>query len=113
MNRYKRLDRNGELARTGPLRKKSRKTAKAERALDKLKPALIERSGGYCEARFSRYCTGVGTAPHHKLKRSAAKHRHRLEELLWVCNFCNGDIENRPDAAHAAGLTIKSWERAA
>lgn len=111
MKRSGPLKRRTGLTHRTAMRKVSRQHAKSQRELDALKPALIERSHGLCEAQFSWLCSGVGSQPHHMLKRSHARHRHRLDEILWTCGFCNVDVEVRPDEAYAAGLTIKSWER--
>lgn len=90
------------------------KKATRDRAeLAKVKPFLIERSGGACEAACSELCTPErrrpGTEIHHVKKRSAGG-SNDLRNLMWVCNPCNGWVENHPDAAYAAGLVTKSWE---
>lgn len=115
LRRKSRLRRDTEKSRAWlakprkPIAKRSAEKAKADRELTALRPLLIERSEGRCEARFSAYCTGVGTVPHHILKRSARRFVHDLKLILWVCEFCNSDIELRDAEAVAAGLTIKSW----
>ena len=85
------------------LRQRSAKRARAQRELDAQKTALMERSGGVCEAMFSVHCTRVGVEPHHVVKQSQGG-SHALSNLRWVCRWCNEAIEAYPAQARARGL---------
>lgn len=91
------------------MRPRSRRQARKDRDLAAQKPALLLRSRGGCEARFSGYCTGVGSTIHHVLKRSQGG-GHDPALLMWVCAPCNGAVEDQPAAARGLGLSIESWE---
>lgn len=88
----------------------SDKQRKSNAELAALKPALIERSGGYCEVRLSPHCTGVGTAGHHILKQSQTDD-HDIDLIAWSCWPCNDYVEVHADEAEAAGMLIKSWDK--
>lgn len=106
------------MKRGGPLKRRKRLAYASRKELEVSRPAkavavavLVERSNGACEmGRFSSRCTGVGVVPHHMLKQAHTS-EHDPALMRWSCWWCNAEVEERPAEAHAAGLTIKSWER--
>lgn len=97
------------LKRSKRIRPQSDAHRESQAELRALYPALIERSGGCCELRFSSACRGYGEHPHHVLKRSQGG-KHTVENLLWSCDPCNSAVEDEPERARARGLAIPSWE---
>ena len=86
------------------LRRRSRKQEQLEREVrEVLRPQLLERSGGHCEARFSTRCTGVGVEVHHVVQRSAHRQNDPADTLL-VCRWCHQAIDDNPEQARARGL---------
>lgn len=67
-----------------------------------------------CGAEFSSSCTFVATELHHLRKRSSAGALCNPANVRTVCHECNMDIEDRPEAAEAAGLVVREvhpeWE---
>lgn len=84
------------------------KKAKRDRAeLDAVKPALLERSGGRCEAKVAARCTGVGVTAHH-VQRRAQSGPNDLDNLVWACRACHQELHDNPEKAYEAGLMRRS-----
>lgn len=89
-----------------PRRGLPREGKKAKRDRDELaavKPVLLERSLGKCEANVSKLCTGIGLHPHH-IQRRAQSGANDAENLLWVCFFCHDVLHNNPALANELGF---------
>ena len=75
--------------------------------LAKIRPLLMERSLGRCEAQFSEHCTGVGVMAHHKQLRSSGGNNHPAN-LVWLCAPCHDAVHGHPLAAAERGLIVRS-----
>lgn len=87
---------------------------KAQRNIDELaevKPFLLERSRGRCEAQIANLCTGIGVHAHHVVRRSQGGD-NAAENLLWVCWFCHDRIHSSPEDATARGFLRSPWDAA-
>jgi 5-methylcytosine-specific restriction endonuclease McrA len=91
------------LKRKRGLRRFGKKARRDRDELAEVKPKLLARSGGYCEARVSKHCTTVGTDPHHIVRRSQGG-KNGLDNLVWTCRACHDEIHAYPEAARAVGL---------
>jgi 5-methylcytosine-specific restriction endonuclease McrA len=88
------------------LRRKSVKRAREERVLaTEIRPALMLRSAGRCEARFDNQCWGVGKEIHHRLPRAAGG-EHSVENTLLACPHCHSQIHAYPQVARARRLLV-------
>lgn len=88
------------------LRRRSSKRAREERVLQvEVRPVLMVRSGGRCEARFDQQCWGVGKEIHHRLPRSAGG-SHTSANCLLVCPHCHAQIHANPQTARARHLLV-------
>lgn len=85
-----------------------KKTLRDRAELDAVKPVLLERSKGRCEAKVSNLCTGIGVHAHH-VRRRAQSGSNDLENLLWVCAFCHDLLHHRPALANELGMIEPSW----
>jgi hypothetical protein len=54
-------------------------------------------------------CFGIPQTPHHLLKEVHGG-EYTLDNLVTLCSGHNQMVEDYPDAAHAIGLVIYSWE---
>ncbi|MBK9181447.1 MAG: HNH endonuclease [Acidimicrobiales bacterium] len=78
--------------------------------LRKARRAVLDRSGGACEARIARAaCTGRADHVHHVLPRSAGG-GDTPEGLLAVCRRCHDWIHAHPAWARQVGLLRSRWE---
>lgn len=68
-----------------------------------VKRALLERSGGRCEAAFSLMCTGVGVHAHH-VKRASQGGSDDPSNRVWCCHPCHALIHAEPQSARDRGL---------
>lgn len=91
------------LKRTELSRKPGKKARRDLAELRVARRALLERSRGYCEARYSANCSSVGTMAHH-VKRRSQGGPNDPRNLLWVCAHCHGAIHLYVDAARELGL---------
>jgi hypothetical protein len=66
--------------------------------------AVRARSGGRCEAKAGRGCTGVGEHRHHRAGRGPGRDRPDL--ILDVCVPCHLAIHANPQRAYAAGWML-------
>ena len=91
------------LRRYTRLRRFGKKARRDAQELRDVKPELLARSGGYCEARVSKDCTKVGTDPHHVRRRSQGGGNGGAN-LLWVCRCCHECIHAHPESSRELGL---------
>lgn len=91
-----------------PAKAKRSKMTRDAVEMREVRRALLERSQGRCEARFSPLCTGVGTEAHH-LKRRSAGGMNTVDNCVWVDAHCHARIHAAPAEAIAAGLLLPSW----
>jgi len=80
----------------------SAKQKAREAELDRVRPAVRERSKGRCEARASAECFGVAQHPHHRRMRSQGG-GHTADNLLDVCWPCHRYIHDHPAESYARG----------
>ena len=74
--------------------------------------ALVDWTGGGCQARIPGVCTGLGECAHHRLRRSQGGTDDILN-LVWVCRACHITwIHRYPHDAAARGLLIMRKEAA-
>jgi hypothetical protein len=80
-----------------------RKMTRDRDELEAVRPILLERSGGKCEAQVAKLCTSVGQHAHH-IQRRAQSGSNDPENLLWVCHFCHDWLHYNPQAAAELGM---------
>ena len=102
------MKRGGPLRRRTPLRPMGRKGARDQADRRNIRRALMARSGGRCEARWSEFCTGVGVHAHH-LRRRSAGGTNDLDNLIWVCAFDHQRIHDCPAEALVRGFLKPGW----
>jgi hypothetical protein len=95
-----------------PMKRGPGKVAKAnKKGLDAATPALLERSGGMCEARIPGCCTGKATDRHHRTK---VRSDNRLANLMHLCTNCHTAspkaIHRNVDWAREHGFLLKRTE---
>ncbi len=69
--------------------------------------ALLQRSGGQCELRFTSPCVGVACHAHHRKLRRFGD--HRLVNLLWLCSAHHLMAHTDPDC-YARGWLVRSFD---
>lgn len=95
------------------LRREGARGRRNREAMSAVRPVLLERSGGRCEADgFSPYCTGVGAHAHHIWPSDRDRGLHDPDRMALVCAPCHEHIHRYPGAAGPRGLLKKSWEQA-
>lgn len=76
-----------------------------------VRAAVAQRSGGRCEARAVRGCTGYGVHKHHrKLRRHGD---HTIQNILDVCSICHDAIHGPLAAsgvAYERRLLLHAWD---
>jgi len=92
------LKRSQKPLKRSPLKVKRR----GEYQWRKARRAVLERSGGRCEARLVR-CTRAAEHVHH-VKRRSQGGGHEVENLLAVCFGCHEWIHANPAEAFEKGL---------
>lgn len=92
-----------------PPRKKVSKARKDRREMTAVRPILLERSGGKCEAHVAKLCTGVGAHAHH-IRRRAQQGANDPDNLLWVCHFCHDWLHYNPEEANRLGFIARTGE---
>lgn len=68
--------------------------------------AVMARSGGACEARTVKGCTGIGQQRHHRKLRRFGDHSE--QNLLLVCDTCHLAIHAFPERSYGRGLLVRS-----
>lgn len=94
------------LTRKTPLRSVGRVGRRRQAGMRAAKAAVLERSGGRCEAMFSPDCRLVGECLHHIVRRSQGGDES-LSNILHCCNSCHTGrygIHSRPAEAMRMGL---------
>lgn len=90
-----------------PLRRSAaaRTAPKADPVTPEIRALVLRRSGGYCEARAVRECSGTAQHIHHRKLRRFGD--HRPVNLLHVCQVCHTAIHARPADSYAAGFLVR------
>lgn len=103
------LRRGAPIQRTSKTPNSTRKTSPTpDPVTAATKAAVDQRSGGMCEARAARHCTGGGEHRHHrKLRRH---NDHRPCNLLHVCHVCHTEIHGNPTRAYEAGWMVRGHD---
>lgn len=94
-----------------PLRQQSPKKAAERKDNRSVSEQVFERDGWSCALHGvaeAGPCFGKLT-PHHLLKASAGG-EHSLENLISLCQYHNGLVEDRPNWAHSVGLVVRMGE---
>lgn len=90
---------------TRPRRRSIARTPTADPVTPDTRAEVQRRSGGYCEARVTRACTGVAVHVHHrKLRRHGD---HRPVNLMHVCLVCHDRIHARPQRSYDHGWLVR------
>lgn len=71
--------------------------------LARARQAVIERSGGMCEADIPEVCAGRGVQAHHVRRRSQGG-ADTPGNLLWLCTPCHQFVHANPAIAVEWGL---------
>ena len=98
------------MKRGGRLSPTSKKRLEELKERPAIRQRVFERDGG-CVVRTNPLwgpCWG-GLTPHHRLKASQGG-EFTEENLVTLCAFHNGMVEDAPNLAYASGLVVKSWE---
>jgi hypothetical protein len=86
-------------------------TSAYEAEFRRMRPQIIARAGGACEARFATDCTGR-TGPsspvHHRKLRTQGGPNSDVN-LMAVCVPCHAEIHARPPRSRRAGMLVPSW----
>lgn len=98
------LPRRVALARGGPLRHTSKKTAAKKRAWSKITCAK-RKAGMTCELAIPGVCTVYIEGGAHTLKSRFGD--YSKENHKGSCNACNGWVEDHPDEARALGFSAR------
>lgn len=85
------------------LPKVGKKMKRDREELAETRKVLLERSGGRCEARVSKLCTGHGTIVHHVTRR-AQSGPNDPDNCLLVDMFCHDVLHNNPAMANELGM---------
>jgi 5-methylcytosine-specific restriction endonuclease McrA len=93
------------LRRKTPLRSRPR----VDKELERAKPLLRARSGGFCEVRAWNRCQTLGTQVHHRKRRSQGG-AHALSNCLWVCFACHTFIHMAGGKAYDQGWLVRSGD---
>jgi hypothetical protein len=100
------------MARTTMKSRPSKRKVNYEAELDVLTPALIARSGGYCEARIPGVCQGEAHHRHHRqVGRFAGS--NSLENLLHLDFSCHDHIHLHPSWSREMGYLVKRTDNPA
>lgn len=111
----KSLDRSSNLART----EINRRSDKRQKLMNEDRIPLIQQliaAGFGCEIGpvlahhgepDARHCRGAIQGMHELRKRSAGGSLINRNNLVPTCNYCNGWVEEHPDAAHEYGLVVR------
>lgn len=106
------IERRTELRRTGRIRSVSRRRAASSTARADVVAAVFDRDRG-CRLRHRGDCYGRPT-PHH-LRKAGAGGADSIENLVELCEFHNGWVEDHPDEPDAKALTVRDghpdWQR--
>ncbi len=103
------------LERKTPLRRVGKVGRRRAAGMRAAKAAVLERSGGRCEAMFAPDCRHVGECLHHIVRRSQGGDES-LANLIHSCHACHtgrDGIHNRPEEARRRGLLRLSGEASA
>lgn len=102
------LERTGDLRRSMPgATPSARKPPPPDPVTPAVRAIVAARSGGACEARATRACTGRAAHVHHrKLRRHGD---HRPVNLLHVCVMCHDAIHGNVERAYGYGWLIPSY----
>ena len=100
------LKRTESLARQPMRRTRPRPTIPAA-----LRAQLVERSGGWCEARLPG-CTGRATDACHRVTRGMGGRLDDgyLSNLWHGCRTCHRWTHDRPTEANELGLMLENWQ---
>lgn len=86
---------------------------KKEPGEDKVRAALRERSGGWCEVAIPGVCLGRATNYQHRINRSQ-QGAYVLSAALDCCGSgttgCHGAIHAGPARAYRNGWSVRSWD---
>lgn len=88
------------------LPKVGKKMKRDQDELEAVRPILMARSGGRCEAGVAKLCTGVGAHAHH-IRRRSQSGANDPENLLWVCHFCHDWLHYNPEQARELGFLVR------
>lgn len=69
--------------------------------------AVMERSGGHCEAMIPTVCTGRPEHWHHRRLRSQGG-KHEVVNGLAVCTACHEYFHRNPEQSYERGWLVKS-----
>jgi 5-methylcytosine-specific restriction endonuclease McrA len=111
------VKRGGPLKRTAMKRSRRPLPPRSERGqtyadeIEDLRPLLVARAGGLCEAKFDG-CWGAGTIVHHRLRRSQGG-KNTLTDTMLVCDRCHKHGHAHPAQGYESGFLIKRGERPA
>ena len=74
-----------------------------------MKPEVLARSGGRCEARLADRCLVTANHVHHRKYRSRGG-SNGLSNLIHVCLPCHDWIHSNPELSNVTGLSLHEWE---
>ena len=74
--------------------------------------AVIERSGGKCEAMNFQYCTGQAEQLHHRQLRSQGG-EHTVENIIAVCAADHSRFHREVAEAQSQGWIVRSTQEPA
>ena len=69
--------------------------------------AVIERSGGKCEAMGTFFCDGPAQQLHHRRMRSQGG-KHTVQNLLALCASCHSWVHRHPKESYRLGWLVRS-----
>ena len=94
------------LARQAITKKPTRRKLDYEAQLNALTPALLQRSGGICEARIPGKCIHVAVHRHHRKVGRGKGSQDSVAALLHVCDVCHEWIHHHPKISRLQGYLV-------
>lgn len=92
-----------------PIARVGRRAKRDRGAIDRCRRAVLQRSGGRCEATgiidpICGYAPHSGVAMHHMWPEDRDRGRHEPERCRWLCDASHAWVHAHPNKAKELGL---------
>jgi len=86
-----------------------REVSDYEKEFRRMRPKIIKRANGRCEAQIVQVCTGAGRHVHHrKLRKQGGT--NGFDNLCALCTECHEWIHAHPSVSYSKGWLVHEWE---